>query len=134
MTKTESTTIAERSESETKPEESELTNAIDENTVDGNAIGDQPGQQDQQVRHKTSEGNRRTPPQKTDPRKYLYQGALVVLVLLAVVALFQFYMSTLDGIRTFVAEQYRPLFNAAFNLVVLLAAGIGISFVVRSMD
>lgn len=69
-----------------------------------------------------------------DVRSYLYRGALVVLVLLAVVALFQFYMSALAVIRTFVADQYRPLFDAAFNLVVLLATGIGISFVVRSMD
>ncbi|ODR81982.1 hypothetical protein BG842_10920 [Haladaptatus sp. W1] len=61
-------------------------------------------------------------------------GGIAVLVLLAVVALFQFYMSALDVIRTFVADQYRSLFNAVFNLVVLLAAGIGISVVVREMD
>ncbi len=75
--------------------------------------------------------------QPTDGRNvhgYLYRGALVLLVFLAIVALFQFYMSALAVIRTFVADQYRPLFNAAFNLAVLLATGIGISYVVRKLD
>ncbi|WP_227353551.1 hypothetical protein [Haladaptatus salinisoli] len=67
-------------------------------------------------------------------RAYLYRGALVLLVLFAVVALFQFYTSALAVIRTFVADRYRPLFNAAFNLAVLLTTGIGISYVVRRMD
>ncbi|MCO8243111.1 MULTISPECIES: hypothetical protein [unclassified Haladaptatus] len=125
MTETESTTTSERSESESKREESEQTNAVDE----------QHGQGDRHARHETPEKAGRTNPSRDpSPRKYLYQGALVVLVLLAVVALFQFYMSALDVIWTFVADRYRPLFNAAFNLVVLLAAGIGISFTVRSMD
>ena len=125
MTETESMTTPERSESESNREESEQTNMGDE----------QHGQGDRHTRHETPEKAGRTKPSRdSNPRKYLSQGALVVLVLLAAVALFQFYMSALDVIRTFVADRYRPLFNAAFNLVVLLAAGIGISFTVRSMD
>ncbi|WP_066141147.1 hypothetical protein [Haladaptatus sp. R4] len=125
MTETESTTTSERSESESNREETERTNTDEEKN----------GQVDHHARHETPERAGRTKPSgDPNPRKYLYQGALVVLVLLAVVALFQFYMSALDVIRTFVADRYRPLFNAAFNLVVLLAAGIGISFTVRSMD
>ncbi|WP_458184999.1 hypothetical protein [Haladaptatus sp. NG-WS-4] len=67
-------------------------------------------------------------------RRRSHRSALVLLVLLAIVALFQFYTSALAVIRTFVADQYRPLFNAAFNLIVLLATGIGISYVVRKID
>jgi hypothetical protein len=55
---------------------------------------------------------------KRNVRGYLYRDALVLVVLFAVVALFQFCMSSLAVIRTFVADQYRPLFNAAFNLAV----------------
>ncbi|WP_435155269.1 DUF7490 domain-containing protein [Haladaptatus sp. DFWS20] len=74
------------------------------------------------------------PTGRKNVQEYLYRGALVLLVFLAIIALFQFYMSVLAVIRTFVADQYRPLFNAAFNLAVLLATGIGISYVVRKID
>ncbi len=68
-----------------------------------------------------------------DVRTLLLKGALVVLGLLAVVALFQFYTSALSAIDQWIGREYRALFRAAFNLVVLLAAGIGISLVVREL-
>lgn len=66
-------------------------------------------------------------------REYLLKGALVVLVLIAVFALFQFYTSMVATINEWVAPEFRPVFRAAFNLVVLLAAGIGISLTVREL-
>lgn len=66
-------------------------------------------------------------------RDLILRGALVVLGFVAVVALFQFYTSTVAVINEWVGREYRALFRAAFNLVVLLAAGIGISVVVREL-
>lgn len=68
-----------------------------------------------------------------DARDLLLRGALVVLGLIAVVSLFQFYNSIGALITEWVAREYRPLFRAALNLVVLLGAGIGISLVVREL-
>jgi hypothetical protein len=68
-----------------------------------------------------------------DVRELLLRGTLVVLGVLAVVALFQFYTSALAAIDQWIAREYRALFRAAFNLAVLLATGIGISLVAREL-
>ncbi|WP_162224436.1 hypothetical protein [Halorussus amylolyticus] len=64
----------------------------------------------------------------------LYKGALALFVLLAVIATAQLYASVGATINTFVATEYRPLFRIAFNLVVLLTAGVGISWTVRKLS
>jgi len=69
-----------------------------------------------------------------DVRELLLRGVLVVLGLVAVVALFQFYSSALAVINEWIAREYRALFRAMFNLVVLLAAGVGISLVLRELS
>ncbi len=66
-------------------------------------------------------------------RTNLYRAALGLFVLLAVVAVVQLYASVNATINTFVTDEYRPLFRAAFNLVVLLVSGIGISLTVREL-
>ncbi|MDH5019591.1 hypothetical protein [Halobacterium rubrum] len=68
-----------------------------------------------------------------DVRDLILRGALVVLGFVALVAFFQFYTSAVAVIDEWVGREYRALFRAAFNLVVLLAAGIGISVVVREL-
>ena len=68
-----------------------------------------------------------------DVRGYLLRGALLLLVLLAVLATLRFYLAASTAIDIWIERRYRPLFQAAFNLVVLLAAGIGISVVVRKL-
>lgn len=68
-----------------------------------------------------------------DARELLLRGALVVLGLIAVVSLFQLYTSIGALINEWVAREYRPLFRATLNLVVLLGAGIGISLVLREL-
>lgn len=68
-----------------------------------------------------------------DAREYLLKGALVILTLFAVFAAFRFYSSASTAINVWVADEYRSLFQAGFNLVVLLVAGIGISLVVREL-
>lgn len=68
-----------------------------------------------------------------DTRELLLRGALVVLGLIAALALVQLYGSIGAVINEWVAREYRPLFRAALNLVVLLGAGIGISLVVREL-
>lgn len=67
-------------------------------------------------------------------RETLYKGALGLFTLLAVVAVLQLYLSMGSVINTFISREYRPLYRVAFNLVVLLAAGIGISWTVRQLS
>jgi hypothetical protein len=64
---------------------------------------------------------------------YLLKGTLVLLVVLGVVATLQFYLSAQTAIRRFASEEFRPVFVAAFNLVVLLAVGVGVAQVVRRL-
>ena len=64
----------------------------------------------------------------------LHWAALCGLVLLAAIATLQFYLSGSRAIRIWVAPEYEPLFQAAFNLVLLLVCGIGISLLVRRLS
>jgi uncharacterized membrane protein len=66
-------------------------------------------------------------------RTYANYALLAVLGLLAFIALIQFYLSTSRVIGTWVTPEYRSLFQALFNLVVLLLAGLGISYQLRRM-
>jgi uncharacterized membrane protein YqjE len=82
----------------------------------------------------TEPTNRPTSPTDFEVRTNLYRTALALFTLLAVVAVIQLYTSVGAIINTFIAHEYRPLFRAAFNLVVLLVAGIGISWTVRELS
>ncbi|AZH26241.1 hypothetical protein [Haloplanus aerogenes] len=66
-------------------------------------------------------------------RRYANYAVLLVLGLLAFVAVIQLYLSVSNAIRTWINPEYRSLFQAAFNLVVLLAAGVGISYQLRRL-
>jgi uncharacterized membrane protein len=66
-------------------------------------------------------------------RRYANYAILVVLGLLAFVAVVRLYLSVSNVIGTWVTREYRSLFQAAFNLVVLLAAGVGISYQLRRL-
>jgi membrane protein implicated in regulation of membrane protease activity len=68
-----------------------------------------------------------------DVVRTLYWVALGAFVLLAAIALLQFYLSASRAISVWVTREYRPLFQAAFNLAVLLAAGVGISLMIRRL-
>ena len=69
-----------------------------------------------------------------DVRTYLYWGALAGLALLAAAATLQLYASASRAIRIWVAPDFQPVFVAAFNVVVLLVVGIGISVVLRRLN
>lgn len=73
-------------------------------------------------------------PNATDVTTYVLWGALALCVLVAVYALLQFYASAMAAIGVWVDSRYRPLFEAAFNLAVLLAAATGVSLVVRRLS
>ncbi|WP_251328679.1 hypothetical protein [Haloplanus pelagicus] len=66
-------------------------------------------------------------------RRYANYAILLVLGLLAFVAVVRLYLSVSNVIATWVTDEYRSMFQAAFNLVVLLAAGIGISYQLRRL-
>jgi hypothetical protein len=86
----------------------------------------------------TEESSRQqTRPGSTDRfeiRTSLYRAALGLFGLLAVVAVVQLYASVNATINTFIADEYRSLFRVAFNLVVLLASAIGISWTARELS
>lgn len=60
-------------------------------------------------------------------RRYLNYALLAGLVLLAVIAGLRFYFEASTAINQWITSEYRSLFQAAFNLIVLLLAGLGIS-------
>jgi len=62
---------------------------------------------------------------------YIQWAAFVILALVALVATFRFYFAISNAINNFVTRQYRPIFQAVFNLVILLASGLGLSVLVR---
>lgn len=66
-------------------------------------------------------------------RTYALWAAFGILVLVALVATFQFYFAASAAISEFVTRRYRPLFRAGFNLVILLGSALGISLLVRRL-
>lgn len=65
--------------------------------------------------------------------RYARYALLAGLALLALLATVRFYFAVSTTIDRWVAREYRSLFQAAFNLVVLLVAAIGISWEVRKV-
>lgn len=65
--------------------------------------------------------------------RYAHYALLGGLTLLALVATLRLYLAASTAIDIWVAREYRPLFQAAFNLVVLLLAAVGISWEVRQV-
>jgi len=68
-----------------------------------------------------------------DATRYLYWGAFATLLLLALLATVRFYLSASSAIRIWVAPDFVPVFQAAFNLAVVLGCGVGLSLLVRRM-
>lgn len=60
-------------------------------------------------------------------------AAFGVLCLLALVATFRFYFATSNAIRIWFSRDFVPIFQAVFNLLVLVASGTGISVLVRRL-
>lgn len=67
-------------------------------------------------------------------KRFLMWVAVALLALLAVVATFQIYTNTSTAIARFVGADFRPLFQAAFNLVVLLLAVAGITRLLQRLQ
>ena len=63
--------------------------------------------------------------------RYLRLGAIGLLSLLALVATLQLYWNTSAAIGEWIAPAYVPVFQAAFNLVVLLLALAGLAVLAR---
>jgi uncharacterized membrane protein len=66
-------------------------------------------------------------------RRYANYAVLLVLGLVAFIAVIQLYLSISRVISTWITSEYRSLFQAAFNLVVLLLAGLGVSYQIRRL-
>ena len=68
-----------------------------------------------------------------DLRQKLNYALLAGLSLLALIAALQFYFNASSAINQWVTREYRSLFQAVFNLVVLLLTAAGISRQVRRL-
>lgn len=66
-----------------------------------------------------------------DVWRYLRLGAIGLLSLLALIATVQLYTNTSAAIAEWVSPTYVPVFQAAFNLVVLLLALAGLAVLAR---
>lgn len=62
---------------------------------------------------------------------YVEWAAFAILCLLALVATFRFYFAASEAIRVWFSADFVPVFQALFNLVILVAAALGISILVR---
>jgi hypothetical protein len=71
--------------------------------------------------------------EERSPAKYLYWGTFAVLLILALVAVVRFYMSASRAISIWIAPDFVPIFQSAFNLAVLFACALGLSVLVRRM-
>ncbi|WP_336002577.1 hypothetical protein [Halorientalis halophila] len=87
-----------------------------------------------------TDDERRTASQSIDPTDeewtiadQLQWGAMVILILAALVAAAQFYLSATRAIGIWVEAGYEPLFMAAFNLAILLLAVAGVSTLARRL-
>ena len=67
-------------------------------------------------------------------RRYLLWIAVALLSVLAIVATVRVYTGASQAIGRFVAYEYRALFQAGFNLAVLLLAVAGISRLLRRLQ
>ncbi|SFG50989.1 hypothetical protein SAMN04488063_2265 [Halopelagius inordinatus] len=67
-------------------------------------------------------------------KRYLNYAVLAGLILVALVSVFQLYSAVTRTIHTFVTPEYRAPFLAAFNLVVLLVAALGVSLQLKRLQ
>ncbi|WP_435115090.1 hypothetical protein [Halolamina sp. C58] len=86
---------------------------------------DQPDQTDDEEAepNRTDEGR--------DLRRTLNYVLLAGLSLVALIATLQLYFNVSSAINQWISHEYRSLFQAAFNLVVLLLVGSGMVWQVR---
>lgn len=68
-----------------------------------------------------------------DLRRTLNYVLLAGLSLLALIATLQLYLNVSTTINQWISQEYRSLFQAAFNLVVLLLVGTGMVWQVRRL-
>lgn len=64
-------------------------------------------------------------------QRYLYRGSFFALALFGLFAAVQFYLNASRTISLWVTADYRPLFQAAFNLAVVAACGLGLTMLVE---
>lgn len=67
-------------------------------------------------------------------RRYMLWTAVGLLALLAALATLRVYTNTSAAIARFVAPEFQPAFQAAFNLIVLLLSIAGITLLLRRIQ
>ncbi|XGI84432.1 hypothetical protein ACEU6E_04070 [Halorutilales archaeon Cl-col2-1] len=102
-------------ETETETETQTRTEAETEKTDDGTG-------------NETDTGDGR------DARYYVERGVLGILLVIGFVASLRFYLSATAAIDYWVTDAYVDVFQAAFNLIVLLLVGIGITRQIRKIS
>lgn len=70
---------------------------------------------------------------RTDVERYVRYLLVGGLALLALIALIRFYFAASATIDTWISRDYRSLFQALFNLIILLLAGAGIAWQARKV-
>lgn len=94
---------------------------IDEQGTDG-----EPQEDETVVRERTVIAD-----EKRSPTEYLELAAIAGLIVVAAVAGFGFYTSASGAIDRLISPDYEPIFQAAFNLTLLLFALAGLSVLAR---
>ncbi|MFC7138250.1 hypothetical protein ACFQMA_23630 [Halosimplex aquaticum] len=96
------------------------------------ATTDDPSSEPAAVERSTDGGATATgEPEGRDLLAYVEWAAFGILCLLALVATFRFYFAASEAIRVWFSADFVPVFQAVFNLLVLVASALGISVLVR---
>jgi hypothetical protein len=93
----------------------------------------EPNRQQTTQRQSTATDARGSESDASNVGTYLSYALLAGLSLLALVAALQFYVNASSALNQWISDEYRSLFQAAFNLVVLLVAAAGITWQVRRL-
>jgi len=113
----------ERSEQEARSEQEERSEQ--EARSEQEERSEQEARSEQEERSEQDEGR--------DLRRTLNYVLLAGLSLLALIATLQLYLNVSATINQWISQEYRSLFQAAFNLVVLLLVGTGMVWQVRRL-
>lgn len=70
---------------------------------------------------------------RSDVERYVRYLLVAGFSLLALIAMLRFYFAASATIDTWISQEYRSLFQALFNLAILLVAGAGIGWQARKI-
>lgn len=124
--------MTETTETDDREQNAQAADRLTTNPDGGHAVPDDEAADRSSVDH-AGDPDSDEPFLGPDFERTLQGGAVVVLGLLATWATFQAYASASAAIGIWISEDFVPIFEAAFNVAVVLVALAGIVWLVRRL-